>query len=110
VVVSVVSLSVIEAAEAALGRHPDLSPTRCGCGWSARTTPCPDKVALLAIAAAAREAEKRTQAAYELLEFGHDPVNGSWQIPPDAADVDEAGRQLKAALSALRGPREVPDV
>lgn len=38
------------------------------------------------------------KGAYDLLEFGHDPVNGSWQIPPDAESVHMAGALLKDAL------------
>ena len=44
---------------------------------------------------------QRVTAALDLVAFGHDLVNGSWQIPPDAADVHEAGIQLTAALAIL---------
>lgn len=41
------------------------------------------------------------KGAYDLLEFGHDPANGSWQIPPDAGSVHMAGSLLKDALEAF---------
>lgn len=41
------------------------------------------------------------KGAYDLLEFGHDPVAGSWQVPPDAESVHMAGSLLKDALALL---------